>query len=265
MDIQSRNLKLIALLGLIIILGTVYFITFYNQRNVDSSIHSDMTHDTATEPTSAKDTATISGDTGISIKKERWSPMGDAASKAEIIDWFAKRGVYGFGTLNEQSEYDSYSLETLAKLGDTGDIKALHKLALITPNKDQRKKILEQAAVYGSTGALAHLGIMTTTIGAVGDSKTPEEKKQLAKEALAYYEAAVLRGDWDAKMSFSESALRLVSGELAEQDQRDIQKRAQEIYDDLQAKRTTMGLGDFDNSVPDSVMKYYEEMLRPLH
>jgi hypothetical protein len=201
----------------------------------------------------------------------KWNPMGDAVSRAEISEWFAKRGSFtfldGYPYDNQgkpiPTAYDNYNIDTLKKLGDDGDLRALDKLVRSSKNADESKQLLEKAAIFGSTQALAELGVMANTIY-LSPNKTIEEKKAIMIESLAYYEAAQIRGDWTANMDFGRILQKQQQIDLTEADKAEIQERAKVIYDDLQTKRTAMGLGDFDNSIPDSVMKYYEEMLRPL-
>lgn len=192
-----------------------------------------------------------------------WSPMGDEATRAKIIEWFESHGVYGFRGPDEQSDYQNYDLETLKKLGDSGDIRALHMLAGKAESIGESNAILFSAAIHGSTGALSQIALSLETEFDIRN-KSVEERKPYIMESLAYYDAAQLRGDWWGNIQGKDSLLKRYPTEFLDVEKAYIQNRAQEIYDDLQQKRTQMGLGDFDNSVPDEVIKFYEEMLRPL-
>lgn len=195
--------------------------------------------------------------------KEGWSPMGDEASKAKIIAWFESRGVYYFRGPEEQDDYKNYDVETLKKLSISGDVRAMHTLADKAESIAESNGILFNAAIHGSTGALMRIGSSLETEFDI-ENKSVEERRPYIVESLAYYEAAQLRGDWWGNISDRDSLLKRYPIDLSAVDKSHIQKRAQEIYDDLQQRRTQMGLGDFDNSVPDEVIKFYEEMVRPL-
>jgi hypothetical protein len=194
---------------------------------------------------------------------QAWRPMGDEASKAKIIDWFESRGVYGFHGPDEKNDYQNYDVETLKKLSDAGDIRAMHLLAEKADTIAESNGILYNAAIYGSTGALSRIALSIEVEFDI-EHKTTEERKPYIIESLAYYEAAQIRGDWWGKIQGGESLLQRYPTDLSTDDKLNIQKRGQDIYDTLQQRRAQMDLGEFDNSVPDEVIKFYEEMLRPL-
>jgi hypothetical protein len=50
------------------------------------------------------------------------------------------------------------------------------------------------------------------------------------------------------------------NGRLSKDEWQKVESQAQEIYQDLVNKRQELGLGEFDNSVPESVKKYFEGM-----
>lgn len=183
-------------------------------------------------------------------------------------NWHAARGkfVYIDGPGRDEygnkipDAYETYDNETLRQLGNTGDLRALHELADRSETIAEHNVILEKAAVFGSTQALDKLGLMTELTASLSD-KTPEEKKPIVIESMAYYEAAVLRGDWEGKLTFGRSLLGKHPVDLTDEDYNTIQKRSQEIYNNIQAKRYELGLGDFDNSIPDSVMESYSMSL----
>lgn len=193
----------------------------------------------------------------------QWKPLGDEASAAKVRNWFATRGTYSFYGPEHQDDYQNYDRETLEKLSNSGDIHAMHILSDRSSTVDESKSILDRAAVYGSTEALAQIGAINEIKNKI-HQKTPEERKPIILESLAYYEAAQMRGDWWVKIQRGESLLSRYPTEITQKDSAYIQNRGKEIYENLQKQRTELGLGEFDNSVPDEVMKFYEEMLRPL-
>ncbi len=196
-------------------------------------------------------------------QKQTWNPMGDAASRAKITAWFASRGNYSFYGPDEKNEYQNYDKETLNKLSESGDIRAMHELANRAESIDESNSTLYKAAIYGSTAAITQIGT-SIEIWKQIDQLPAEEKRAYVIEALAHYEAATIRGDWWGNINDGSSLKNRLSIQPDKTEQEYIKKRSQEIYDDLQKKRYELGLGEFDNTVPDEVVKLYEEMLRPL-
>ncbi|UUA71737.1 hypothetical protein [Cellvibrio sp. QJXJ] len=191
--------------------------------------------------------------------------FGDPADAAEITKWYAERGK--FISAEGESEYISYNQETLEKLAESGDIRAMQMLAKIYMDRehferygfDAAKKQYWNAAVHGSTEALIALATLEKTT--VYDLATDEaDKKSKALEVLALYKAVELRGDlWSPENqvpTFKEmNRITLSEAELAAVDQ-----RARQIYSHLQQQRSEMGLGDFDDSMPESVKKFFEKI-----
>ncbi|HTF97092.1 MAG TPA: hypothetical protein VL995_13235 [Cellvibrio sp.] len=200
---------------------------------------------------------------GSSNSVDRWSPMGDAATAEKIKSWFAARGNYSFYGPDAYSEYKNYDNETLTKLSDDGDLRAMHVLSERAGNLLERKSILIRAAVYGSTEALSRLSTIQD-LDKRDTVKTVEDKKMALFEILAYQEAAEIRGDWWPKIQMRDYYTKQYQIELNSQDNALIAGMAKEIYEELSQQRKRLGLDDFDNTVPDEVMKFYEEMLRPL-
>ncbi|HEY0892157.1 MAG TPA: hypothetical protein VGE32_03800 [Cellvibrio sp.] len=200
----------------------------------------------------------------VNKKVQGWSPMGDAATAEKIKSWFAARGNYSFFGPDSLSDYQGYDMETLTRLSDTGDIKAMHVLADRANNFLELKSILMKAAVHGSTEALIQLGSLNENDeGNIGE-KPPEVQKAKILTALSYYEVAQMRGDWWGNIAAGKSLTERYSVNLTEQDMELIKNLSEKIYQDLAVKRSGLGLGEFDNSVPDSVIKFYEEMVKPL-
>ncbi|QEY17173.1 hypothetical protein D0C16_15015 [Cellvibrio sp. KY-GH-1] len=196
-------------------------------------------------------------------KAQTWSPMGDEASKAKIMSWFSARGNYSFYGPDEKRDIQNYDLETLKKLSDSGDIRAMHELANRAETIEGANSILYRAAIFGSTAAISQIGSSIESWQNI-DQLPDDQRNAFIVEALAHYEAATLRGDWWGSINDGGSLKRRYSYQPDEHDMARIRNRAKEIYDELQRQRTDLGLGDFDNTVPDEVMKFYEEMLRPL-
>ena len=192
-----------------------------------------------------------------------WSPMGDAATAEKIKSWFAARGNYSFYGPEAYSEYQNYDVETLTKLGNSGDVKALHVLADRTEDFQDKKSILYKAAIYGSTDALSRIAVIRN-IEKRDSSKSIEDKKAILFEILAYQDVAEKRGDWWPNIQMKDYYLKQYQIKLTAQDNASIKAIADEIYSQMQKHRRDLGLGDFDDSVPDEVIRFYEEMIKPL-
>lgn len=197
-------------------------------------------------------------------ENKNWNPMGDAVSAEKIKKWFSERGNYSFYGVDELSDYQTYDTETLTRLGDSGDLKAMHVLGDRASNFSELKNILMKAAAYGSTEALIQLGSLNENDeGNIGE-KSAEIQKAKILTALAYYDVAQTRGDWWGNIAAGKSLTERYHIHISEQDKQLIEDLSEKIYQDLETRRSELGLGDFDNSVPDEVIKFYEEMLRPL-
>lgn len=195
-------------------------------------------------------------------EQEKWNPMGSAADAAEIKNWFAQRGNFSFMGDEKLNDYATYDDATLNQLGDAGDLRALHTLADRSKNIKDFKSTLYKASVWGSTEALIRMGAISEADDL--DSMSAESRKQMIIDALSYYDAAQLRGDWWGNIVRGQSLLTRYSHDLTQHDKSIIQSNAKKIYADIQRERNELGLGEFDNSVPESVIKFYEEMIRPL-
>lgn len=203
-------------------------------------------------------------DTSHSAEEKVWNPMGDAVASEEIKKWFSARGNYSFFGPDSLSDYQGYDMETLTRLSDAGDLKAMHVLADRANNFTDLKRILLKASIYGSTEALIQLGSLNENDEGSISTKPVEEQKAKILTALAYYDVAQMRGDWWGNIASGKSLTERYNVNLTEQDKLLIKNLSEQIYSDLQTRRSGLGLGEFDNSVPDSVIKFYEEMVRPL-
>lgn len=190
------------------------------------------------------------------------SPMGDPATAEEIRGWFADRGNYAFLGLDYLSDYRAYDMDTLIRLSDAGDLKAMHVISERLNNFNDVRGVLWKAALYGSTAALAEIGSMNENDEGNLNNMPIKRKKEKIIEAFAYYEVAQMRGDWWGTLSSGKSLTDRYQIELTDEDKQKISDRAEVLYSDLQLKRTQRGLGEFDNTVPDFVMQFYENILR---
>lgn len=195
------------------------------------------------------------------------SVYGTAQEEAEVKKWCSAREAICSLEQNNEKIYEGYSIETLESLADEGDIRAMHNLAdryaRLYIDKGEgdaglalKNKTLERAAVYGSTKALMQLGVAASS----GSLDSKKEGRELLLEPLAYFEVAAIRGDRLAKSKLSHVVTEQEQIELTSEDIGYIEARAEEIYQDLQKKRTELGLGEFDNDVPESVKRYFDRI-----
>ena len=199
------------------------------------------------------------------IKEDKpWLSMGDPATAEKVKLWFAERGNYSFYGPDAYGDYLTYDLETLNKLSDSGDIKAMHVLADRAGSFADLKKILSKAAIHGSTEAIIRLGSLNENDEGFIEHMSPEKRQAKILEALAHYEAAQLRGDLWGTIASGQSLLDRYKVDLSEEDLQYIKDRGRQIYDTLQAQRTEIGLGQFDNHIPEPVMNFYKAMERPM-
>lgn len=211
----------------------------------------------------AVDSGYSSSQISVSSSVSGWSPMGDSVTAERIKAWFASRGNYSFYGPEVYSEYQDYDVATLMKLDNNGDLRAMHVLADRAETLQERKSILYKAAIYGSTEALARIaGIQD--LERRDSARNYEEKKAALFDVLAYQKVAEIRGDWWPNIQMKDYYLKQYKIELTPQDYEVVGGIADEIFKDMQRQRRSLGLDDFDNSVPDEVIKFYEEMLRPL-
>ncbi len=181
------------------------------------------------------------------------------AERVEKDQWLVERGHVELETGVGIAEYSTYDIGALKKLANEGDARAVEALAVNEWKQkgyDAAIQIYTEAAAKGSTVALSSIGQVIDT-AMYRNAKTPEEKHAAALEVLSYGEAANLRGDRLPKIQNESAFIQLNKIVLTDNDRKEIDTRAKEIYDQIQNKRYELNLGDFDNSVPESVQKYY--------
>jgi hypothetical protein len=184
--------------------------------------------------------------------------LAGTPAEAELLTkWEESKGRYSAESL---AEYYSYDYETLIRLADGGDLKAMMALVdyyLSEKNTDPANgvenaiRISIKAAVYGSTAALEGYSEL---VGAGPDS-TPEQ----IIEMLAWKDVAALRGDMFPNQIAIGDIERL-KFTLNEESAGKIRQRSEEIYAELQQIRSSLGLGDFDNSQSPEAIKFFSHL-----
>lgn len=195
---------------------------------------------------------TINGQSYIALTNEEVSTLRA---------WMDDRG---YGAESDWQVYEGYSKETLLQLAKNGDLKALDILSSMATDKGDRKKAvfyINLGILHGSTAALERLTIYTAP-NSTNDA-TEEQRRPSALETLAVTQVLAMRGDRHLARSdhenFIKSYKRLYNVDLilTPTEETFVSNRAQEIYDAYQSVRREMGLGDFDNSEPSGVKKFF--------
>ncbi len=191
------------------------------------------------------------------------SSLFSPAEVAEYQEWLRSRGNFA-GVRG--SEYDSYDFATLHQLADSGDLHAMHKLAHLYISDAYHKQygfkaaedMLMRAALYGSSYALAVIADFKHSQRFSAASEL--DKRHLTIVSMAYFRAAELRGDYWGSITMRDPLLKINPIVLEPEEKESIESFAQAIYTQLEAQRESMGLGEFDNSVPASVTKLFESL-----
>lgn len=240
------------------------FLANYNDTGMgkDAVIHSDVADAPSVAPNSSS--TQPSSDLGITVKakalinKLSLGFSSDAeikAFQAEKKEWEAARGY-----VNDADEYGGYSEAILLDLAKNGDVRALTALAQLryrTHGFDGAANLYYKAATRGSTEALLRLGIIEDT-SHYGNAKTETEKKLSMLRVLAWYRVASLRGDRGPELMMGNAFIRMNNIHLSEAENKQIAASAEAIYRRMQDERNKLGLGEFDNSVPDSVKRFFD-------
>lgn len=265
----KRNKTWLLLLGLL--LAAAVFLTPYLSNKISEQgafVSSDNSPQLPTDtqknhPTinaGAAQKTMDSPTTGTHEVNEPRTLMGTAAEAEIVKKWQAKHGDPRFMPM----EYKSYSIETLQKLSDGGDIYAMQLLAdkvqfLTRDGESKAKGLLLRAAVYGSTNALNIQAIHEMHL--ILDANSEAERKARVIDNLVYIKAAALRGDLTHYYRDAASPLTTRHGiALTEVDVKEINDKAVALIDDLQKQRIALGLGEFDNSQSPEVKRYLENI-----
>lgn len=194
--------------------------------------------------------------------------MGTPEEESEIKKWCSVRGAICAIDEKDNQIYETYDTTTLEAMAKNSDIRAMHHLADRYATeyiaKGQTEKGFElqnqmfiKSATYGSTYGLNRLSLAASSGSLFYPKKTDRTS---ALEALAYIEVAAIRGDKFEKVISTKDIINSHNLVITEEDHAYINKRTNEIYQSLQAKRHELGLGDFDNNVPDAVNRYFSRM-----
>jgi len=270
MQIRSfkENITIVLLVASLIYIACVVFEKSYlvSQPQNLNAVKTDLLSNSELKPSVEKKANQENAKSAAPDASKKFDKfLGSPAEAAEVKSWYAKRGK--FISVESDAEYLSYSQETLEKLAATDDIRAMQRLAELYLDRDHfeqygfdaAKKQYWRAATYGSTEALINLAVIEKNT-VYGLEKNDAAKKSDAIEVLAIYKAAELRGDiWstDNQVPIFKEMEHIT---LSEVEQVAVDRRAQQIYDDLQRQRDLLDLGGFDNSMPESVKKFFDKV-----
>lgn len=201
------------------------------------------------------------------VRDKILSVYGTAKEEALVKSWCIERAAICGLDLQNEKVYENYETTTLEAMADNGDVRAMLQLGrryaeefISKGNADKGLELRNQqyfkAAIYGSTGALMQLGLAANT----GSLKSSKHGRELVLEPLAYYEVAAMRGDRLAKSNLGWLALKGSDVKLDDADYTYIETRAEEIYQDLLRQRKELGLGEFDNEIPEPVKRYFDRI-----
>lgn len=179
----------------------------------------------------------------------------DLLSKEEALDmiaWQQERGYPSF-TLDGEIEtppYEHYSHETLQALANGGDPEAMfilgRKQLFGLGNHELAKSLFIEASVHGYTATFGHLGnISISKANIAKNSNKLAEAREHQKDAYAWFEAGILRGDKALGLSKSMYNVKFNSEELQE-----ISALANQYYSELATKREELNLPPFNNDYP---------------
>jgi len=153
--------------------------------------------------------------------------------------------------------YENYPTEELEELANTGDLAAIDVLALrysASGKPDEMNATWRKGVVYGaSSHAVALAGGYVAKYGSTFGS--PEEKTESVIEGLAWYNIAIIRRDPYAE-GFLEDDIKHLNLDLTAFSQDKVDQRTAEIYKALSEEREGLGLGAYDNDVPENLEEY---------
>lgn len=266
---ETKNLTIVFLIGavLAVVIATLHFNADKNTTNINSEPA--FTVPTKTPPTLQNDESSPYSElTQQEINQLNFDSEADRKQRRYLEK--KHNAERGYISLEEEKLYESYPGSALQEMGKNGDIHALRELGLRAAKERDYKlsfSYFESAAIYGSTITLGYLSSeyeMTNQLYL--DSKNG---KRALMGALAYLQVAELRGDYNnsdliEKYLSNYSAHSSGTYDEVKLDENDLQKveeNARQIYETMEKRRIELGLGPFDNSIPEgSTAQLHKDM-----
>lgn len=260
----SRNI----MLPLFVLLTSVAIYFFASSNEVTKPAAKDITQPPTIEQLSGAPQKSDQDESARLTEKEVNKLNSDNQADIKQRHYLAEKNNRDRGLISpeERTIYQNYPLDTLQEMGKSGDIHALHELGQRASNEGNFALAFahyESAAVYGSTVALGYLGDKYEMANKLHlDDKNG---KHALVVATSYLRVAELRGDY----SNSREIKRLPEKyertygkiDLDENDYREIEIRAKEIYTKMENNRIELGLEPFDNTVPEEDISQMERVL----
>ncbi len=198
------------------------------------------------------------------IEQPPLSPS-DLLSKEEVLEmlaWLQERGhpSHSLDGEVETSPYEYYSPDTLQELANGGDPQAMFVLGrkqfLESGNYEQAKSRFIEASIHGYTVTFGHLGnISISKAYKAKAANSLAEAKEHQKEAYAWFEVGIMRGDKVLGVS-----KRMYNIDFTPEEHQEIKALANQHYSELVAKREALGLLPFDNDYPAALDIVYGEI-----
>lgn len=197
---------------------------------------------------------------------EEFQPDEEQLSREQIYEkneWLRKHGFESTFNVdgsplpvNEPlSDYNVYSIETLKAMAD-GDPRAALELGLRFKDKSEYIKsrtYLRSAAVHGYAK-----GLVALSGSYAQEAKNLLKKKDKNQEADKLLTESYAWGHVIHLRFYPEETEPAISGKPHIEDERlqaikkAAKERALELYEELQSERSSLGLGEFDNEIPDT-------------
>ncbi len=195
--------------------------------------------------------------------------------RQNLVDWHEDDVTKSKIEHQDYATYDDNMLEQLIKNGDVRAMKvlALRYLELLKNEQnpenvliynEKHNELVQKTILYGDRQLLTSMpGLNREVRKLLSPNLTDEEKLDTVTTILAHYEFMAMRGSladkYDQQRMFFNAYQHLgLPTSLSEADKNQVRMKAHKIYDELEQKRIELGLGAFDNSIPESARKAYE-------
>lgn len=253
--------KFFFLLFLFLAAGVIGYQYFFNQSTTEQPVSLEIDNIRLPETETIKSTSSNQ----TSLPPHAVKPAGRQLTATEIAiksEWMRKSGQ----STPDLEAYEHYSDQQLADLVAQGDFNAMHVLGirkLESEGISAAVPFAQKEIVYGSLRGITTMANYTSP-NLYSDSSPDEIKKQLM-ESSAYYKLYAMRGDQYTAKLFNDTMVDAykkhyqLEKAFTDEDKAWIENRGKELYDNYQAERNKLGLGDFDNEVPKEVKDFFGE------
>lgn len=197
------------------------------------------------------------------VKKSSISVPDNAQKRGiDAADWYSfklwKRDN-GYPDPEDEVIYSEYDVPVLSSMAENGDVFAIQELGRraynlelgvpVDTSVDFALNAYRDAAVRGSTYALTLIG--DHQLANVGMEKNNKKRIDMVVTGLAWYKAAVMRGDVMVEQTHAETFRKINNVSLSQNQEARIVSKARELLGGLQKDRQELGLGEYENSTHD--------------